>query len=110
MSRDRSFFKVIPRRSVVEGELARVEQRPEDAGVALLRALSGDVLAEALEGRPIDLGKLCRKAPVIPDLMDAMDALVPVACMPVQISGRNLLWREIVLRAIHDDPDWHGRL
>ena len=34
-----------------------------------------DVLAEALEGRPIDLGKLCRKAPVIPDLMDAMDAL-----------------------------------
>jgi homoserine O-acetyltransferase/O-succinyltransferase len=39
---------------------------------------------------------------------DVMDALVPVACMPVQISGRNLLWREIVLRAIHDDPDWHG--
>ena len=34
-----------------------------------------DVLAEALEGRPIDLEKLCRKAPVIPDLMDAMDAL-----------------------------------
>jgi putative hemolysin len=34
-----------------------------------------DVLAEALEGRPIELGKLCRKAPVIPDLMDAMDAL-----------------------------------
>ncbi len=34
-----------------------------------------DVLAEALEGRPIDLRKLCRKAPVIPDLMDAMDAL-----------------------------------
>jgi homoserine O-acetyltransferase/O-succinyltransferase len=39
---------------------------------------------------------------------DAMDALVPVACMPVQISGRNLLWREIVVRAIRDDPDWHG--
>jgi putative hemolysin len=34
-----------------------------------------DVLAEALEGRAIDLGKLYRKAPVIPDLMDAMDAL-----------------------------------
>jgi putative hemolysin len=34
-----------------------------------------DVLAEALEGRAIDLNRLCRKAPVIPDLMDAMDAL-----------------------------------
>jgi putative hemolysin len=34
-----------------------------------------DVLAETLEGRPIDLRHLCRKAPVIPDLMDAMDAL-----------------------------------
>jgi putative hemolysin len=34
-----------------------------------------DVMAEAIEGRPIDLRKLCRDAPVIPDLMDAMDAL-----------------------------------
>ena len=34
-----------------------------------------DVLAAVLEGHPIDLMKLCRKAPVIPDLMDAMDAL-----------------------------------
>ena len=34
-----------------------------------------DVLAATLEGRPIDLTELCRKAPVIPDLMDAMDAL-----------------------------------
>jgi putative hemolysin len=34
-----------------------------------------DVLAETLEGRPIDLRKICRTAPVIPDLMDAMDAL-----------------------------------
>ena len=39
---------------------------------------------------------------------DAMDALAPVACMPNQISGRNLLWREIVVRAILDDPDWRG--
>jgi putative hemolysin len=35
-----------------------------------------DVLAAALEGRPLDLKQLCRRAPVIPDLMDAMDALV----------------------------------
>ncbi|MFL6751899.1 MAG: hemolysin family protein [Sphingomicrobium sp.] len=34
-----------------------------------------DVLAATLEGRSIDLNDLCRKAPVIPDLMDAMDAL-----------------------------------
>jgi putative hemolysin len=34
-----------------------------------------DVLACMLEGRPIDLNRLCRTAPVIPDLMDAMDAL-----------------------------------
>ena len=39
---------------------------------------------------------------------DAMDALASVASMPVQISGRNLMWREIVIRAIVDDPDWHG--
>jgi putative hemolysin len=34
-----------------------------------------DALAALLEGRTIDLQQLCRKAPVIPDLMDAMDAL-----------------------------------
>jgi len=34
-----------------------------------------DLLDEVLEGRPLDLGRLCRTAPVIPDLMDAMDAL-----------------------------------
>jgi putative hemolysin len=34
-----------------------------------------DVLAASLEGRPIELRQLCRTAPVIPDLMDAMDAL-----------------------------------
>ncbi|MEP6982342.1 MAG: hemolysin family protein [Sphingomicrobium sp.] len=34
-----------------------------------------DVMAALLEGRGIDLNHLCRMAPVIPDLMDAMDAL-----------------------------------
>jgi putative hemolysin len=34
-----------------------------------------DVMAAMLEGRGIDLNQLCRSAPVIPDLMDAMDAL-----------------------------------
>ena len=35
-----------------------------------------DLLDAALDGRSIDLRTLCRQAPVIPDLMDAMDALV----------------------------------
>jgi len=34
-----------------------------------------DVMAALLQGRRIDLKQLCLKAPVIPDLMDAMDAL-----------------------------------
>jgi len=39
---------------------------------------------------------------------DAMDALMPVACMPMQISGRNLMWRQIIAGAVRSDPDWHG--
>ena len=39
---------------------------------------------------------------------DAMDALVPIACVPAEISGRNLIWRQIIIRAIRNDPDWHG--
>ena len=39
---------------------------------------------------------------------DAMEAAVPIGCMPMQISGRNLLWRQIVIRAIRNDPGWHG--
>lgn len=34
-----------------------------------------DLLTLALDGQPLDLKALCRQAPVIPDLMDAMDAL-----------------------------------
>ena len=40
-------------------------------GVVQLR----DVVAALLDNRPLDLKTLCRKPPVIPDLMDAMDAL-----------------------------------
>lgn len=39
---------------------------------------------------------------------DMADALIALGCMPVAISGRNMLWREMVIRAIRDDPDWHG--
>ena len=45
-----------------------------------------DVLASMLEGRPIDLNQLCRKAPVIPDLMDAMDALVVLRSADVPLA------------------------
>ena len=34
-----------------------------------------DLLTQALDCEPIDLNAMCRQAPVIPDLMDAMDAL-----------------------------------
>jgi putative hemolysin len=34
-----------------------------------------DLLTLALDGQPLDLKATCRQAPVIPDLMDAMDAL-----------------------------------
>jgi homoserine O-acetyltransferase len=37
---------------------------------------------------------------------DFMDALMPLACLPVQIAGRNRLWRNLVIQAIRTDPEW----
>jgi homoserine O-acetyltransferase/O-succinyltransferase len=37
-----------------------------------------------------------------------MDGLVPLACLPTQIAGRNRMWRKMVLDAITSDPDWKG--
>ena len=37
---------------------------------------------------------------------DFMDALVPLACLPVQIAGRNRIWRKMVMDAIRNDPEW----
>jgi homoserine O-acetyltransferase len=37
---------------------------------------------------------------------DFMDALMPLACLPVQIAGRNRLWRDLVIQAIRNDPQW----
>ena len=45
-----------------------------------------DVMAAALEGRPLDLNQLCRSAPVIPDLMDAMDALAVLRAADVPLA------------------------
>ena len=45
-----------------------------------------DVLAAHLQGRPFDLKQLCRNAPVIPDLMDAMDALAVLRSADVPLA------------------------
>jgi len=47
---------------------------------------AGDVLACVLKGEPIDLNRLCRKAPLIPDLMDAMDALAVLRSADVPLA------------------------
>ena len=39
---------------------------------------------------------------------DFMDALMPMACQPVQIAGRNRIWRKMVMDAIRNDPEWKG--
>src|ERR1041385_661246 len=39
---------------------------------------------------------------------DFMDALMPLASLPTQISGRNRGWRRIVIDAIRNDPAWTG--
>ncbi len=37
---------------------------------------------------------------------DAMDGIMPVACFPAPISGRNLLWRRMLVDGIKSDPVW----
>ncbi|HZE12429.1 MAG TPA: alpha/beta fold hydrolase [Chthoniobacterales bacterium] len=39
---------------------------------------------------------------------DFMDALMPLASLPTQISGRNRAWRRVIIDAIRNDPDWKG--
>src|ERR671931_1714672 len=39
---------------------------------------------------------------------DFMDALMPLASLPTQISGRNRAWRRMVIDAIRNDPAWEG--
>ncbi|HEY6953387.1 MAG TPA: alpha/beta fold hydrolase, partial [Bacteroidota bacterium] len=35
-----------------------------------------------------------------------MDALMPLASLPTQISGRNRVWRRMIIDAIRNDPEW----
>ncbi|HLJ95793.1 MAG TPA: alpha/beta fold hydrolase [Gemmataceae bacterium] len=37
-----------------------------------------------------------------------MDALMPLASLPVEIAGRNRMQRRMILDAIRKDPDWHN--
>jgi homoserine O-acetyltransferase/O-succinyltransferase len=39
---------------------------------------------------------------------DFMDAAMPLACLPVQIAGRNRMWRKMIIDAIRNDPAWRN--
>ncbi len=34
------------------------------------------------------------------------DALAPFACLPIEIAGRNRMWRYMAMQSIRDDPAW----
>jgi len=37
-----------------------------------------------------------------------MDALMPLACLPIQISGRNRIWRNMIVDMLRSDPGYDG--
>ncbi len=39
---------------------------------------------------------------------DFMDALAPMACLPVAMSGRNWMLRKMLTQSIRNDPEWNG--
>jgi homoserine O-acetyltransferase len=39
---------------------------------------------------------------------DFMDALLPLASLPAQISGRNRVWRRMIMDSIRNSPDWQN--
>ena len=39
---------------------------------------------------------------------EMMDALVPMACLPVAMSGRNWMLRRMLTQSIRNDPEWNG--
>jgi homoserine O-acetyltransferase/O-succinyltransferase len=36
------------------------------------------------------------------------DALAPFACLPVELAGRNRIWRYMAMQMIRNDPEWKG--
>jgi len=61
---------------VAEGSVDRI------VGVVQAR----DIAAALIEGRPLSLRDLMRSAPVVPDQMDAMDALIVLKCAEVPMA------------------------
>jgi homoserine O-acetyltransferase len=39
---------------------------------------------------------------------EEVEGVMPVVSLPVKVSGRNLLWRKMVIDSIRSDPDWNG--
>ena len=39
---------------------------------------------------------------------DFMDALMPLASLPIQISGRNRMMRDMIMDSIRNDPEWRN--
>jgi homoserine O-acetyltransferase/O-succinyltransferase len=39
---------------------------------------------------------------------DAMDGIMPVVSLPMPVSGRNLLWRRMIIDDIRSEPEWQG--
>jgi homoserine O-acetyltransferase len=39
---------------------------------------------------------------------DFMDGVVPLACIPTQIAGRNRMWRKLIIDDITTDPEWRN--
>jgi homoserine O-acetyltransferase/O-succinyltransferase len=39
---------------------------------------------------------------------DDVDGIMPVVALPIPVSGRDLLWRRIVIDAIRSDTEWQG--
>ena len=37
-----------------------------------------------------------------------MEAILPLVCLPAQISGRNRMERRLIVDAIRNDPEWNG--
>ncbi len=37
-----------------------------------------------------------------------MDAVLPLACLPAQVAGRNRMERRLIVDAIRNDPEWKG--
>ena len=39
---------------------------------------------------------------------DVIDGVMPVVSLPIKVSGRNMLWRRMVINDIRSDPEWKG--